>query len=140
MSTTFEEKGRLRPHRDSPQDVISALAFCTQNPSTDAILDYVLSQRSHLPKHECQPERSTLQKAEAPVPLPLCRPNIRAVWAASQEVAERLGAPGPALVTADGAVNTDTSPNEQEAITASLHYCEVGQAFCEGGHIECVCD
>ncbi len=33
------------------------------------------------------------------------------------------------MVTADGAVDTSTDPNRQEALTAALHYCEVVAAL-----------
>eukprot|EP00873_Tetraselmis_striata_P004150 jgi/Tetstr1/424414/TSEL_014972.t1 len=57
--------------------------------------------------------------------------NIRHVW---ERAAERCAAAcvrdrGAALVTADGAVDTTLDPNNQEALTASIHYCELVAAL-----------
>jgi cap2 methyltransferase len=55
--------------------------------------------------------------------------NIRAVWAAARQHAERLGVEGALLVTADGGVDTSMDPIRQEEISTPLHYSELVAAL-----------
>jgi 23S rRNA U2552 (ribose-2'-O)-methylase RlmE/FtsJ len=55
--------------------------------------------------------------------------NIQRIWSEAAARAQHLGCEKALLVTADGAVDASMDPNNQEAITASLHYCELVAAF-----------
>lgn len=55
--------------------------------------------------------------------------NIESIWSAAAARARSLGCDKAMLVTADGAVESSMDPNNQESITASLHYCELVAAF-----------
>ncbi|GAX83199.1 hypothetical protein CEUSTIGMA_g10625.t1 [Chlamydomonas eustigma] len=65
-------------------------------------------------------------------------PNIKEIWAESQRRAASLGVSGAALVTGDGSIDCQEDPNEQEAATAPLHFCEAVAALgllCPGGSL-----
>ena len=51
--------------------------------------------------------------------------SIREMWRRCRAEAERLGVPGPFLVTGDGSIDCQENPNEQEMTTAPLHYDEM---------------
>jgi cap2 methyltransferase len=55
--------------------------------------------------------------------------NIAALWEDCRTWFEEQGVPGAALVTADGSIDCQEHPNEQEAMTASLHYAELVAAL-----------
>lgn len=52
------------------------------------------------------------------------RENIKAFWEHCVEWFEARSVPGAALVTADGSIDTQENPNEQEAVMASLIYAQ----------------
>jgi 23S rRNA U2552 (ribose-2'-O)-methylase RlmE/FtsJ len=54
---------------------------------------------------------------------------IESLWEECKGMYEAKGVPGAVLVTADGGIDTQEHPNEQEALTASLHYAELVTAF-----------
>ena len=51
--------------------------------------------------------------------------NIVALWEHCKHNYSHQGVPGAFLVTADGSIDTAEHPNEQEALTASLHFAEL---------------
>eukprot|EP00892_Ulva_mutabilis_P007493 jgi/Ulvmu1/5115/UM021_0132.1 len=57
------------------------------------------------------------------------RHNIHAFWEHCKLAFEDQGVPGAVLVTADGSIDCQEDPNEQEAATASLHFAELVAAL-----------
>ncbi|KAF5839008.1 FtsJ-like methyltransferase-domain-containing protein [Dunaliella salina] len=55
--------------------------------------------------------------------------NIEDVWRRCHEVCAEMGTDGAIMVTADGSVDCQEDPNEQERHTAPLHYCELVTAL-----------
>lgn len=55
--------------------------------------------------------------------------NIRAFWENCKLAFDDQGVPGAVLVTADGSIDCQEDPNEQEAATASLHFAELVAAL-----------
>lgn len=51
--------------------------------------------------------------------------NIREFWDHCRSAFDEHGVPGAVMVTADGSIDCQEDPNEQEAATASLHYAEL---------------